>query len=153
MEVTAPVVTPSPAVNGPEDNLLDWHGIDWATCEENVRRLRQRIFKATQDGDLKKVRYLQRLMLRSRSNTLVSVKRVTQQSSGRETAGIDGERALTPKARGTLAAEIHRSSNPVCSRCRPSGTFRWRPWPPRSGMDYLFVECNNGCRAAAAAGR
>ncbi|MET8299065.1 reverse transcriptase domain-containing protein, partial [Streptomyces sp. NPDC005180] len=99
-------------MNGPEDDLLDWHGIDWATCEENVRRLRQRIFKATQDGDLKKVRNLQKLMLRSRSNTLVSVKRVTQQSSGRMTAGIDGERALTPKARGTLAAEIHRSSKP-----------------------------------------
>ncbi|QES51881.1 hypothetical protein DEJ50_32565 [Streptomyces venezuelae] len=28
------------------------------------------------------------------------------------TAGIDGERALTPKARGLPAAEIHRSSKP-----------------------------------------
>ncbi|XDO64567.1 reverse transcriptase N-terminal domain-containing protein [Streptomyces sp. RLB1-33] len=28
-------------------------------------------------------------MLRSRSNTLVSVKHVTQQSTGRKTAGID----------------------------------------------------------------
>ncbi|MFD7123940.1 group II intron reverse transcriptase/maturase [Streptomyces anulatus] len=116
MEVTTPVVMTSPAVNGPEDDLLDWHGIDWATCEENVRRLRQRIFKATQDGDLGKVRNLQKLMLRSRSNTLVSVKRVTQQSSGRKTAGIDGERALTPKARGKLATEIHRSSQPWKAR-------------------------------------
>ncbi|SDS60913.1 RNA-directed DNA polymerase [Streptomyces sp. TLI_053] len=104
------------AVNGPEDATLDWHGIDWAECEENVRRLRQRIFKATQDGDLKKVRNLQKLMLRSRSNTLVSVKRVTQQSSGRMTAGIDGERALTPVARGKLAAEVHRSSQPWKAR-------------------------------------
>ncbi|MGW4025009.1 reverse transcriptase N-terminal domain-containing protein [Streptomyces sp. NPDC005009] len=95
---------------------LDWHGIDWATCEENVQRLRQRIFKATQDGDLKKVRNLQKLMLRSRSNTLISVKRVTQQSSGRPIAGIDGERALTPKEKGLLAAEIHRSSNPWKAR-------------------------------------
>ncbi|MFF1690609.1 group II intron reverse transcriptase/maturase [Streptomyces sp. NPDC058254] len=106
----------SPAVNGPEDDLLDWHGIDWATCEENVRRLRQRIFKATQEEDWKQVRNLQKLMLRSRSNTLVSVKRVTQQSSGRMTAGIDGERALTPKARGELAAEIHRSPKPWKAR-------------------------------------
>ncbi|MET9619112.1 group II intron reverse transcriptase/maturase [Kitasatospora indigofera] len=104
------------AVNGPEDETLDWHSIDWVECEENVRRLRQRIFKATQDGDLKKVRNLQKLMLRSRSNTLVSVKRVTQQSSGRKTAGIDGERALTPAARGKLAAEIHRSSQPWKAR-------------------------------------
>lgn len=112
MEVTAPVATPAPAVNGPEDDLLDWHGIDWATCEENVRRLRQRIFKARQKEDWKKVRNLQKLMLRSRSTTLASVKRVTQLSSGRKTAGIDGERALTPKAGGTLATEIHRSSKP-----------------------------------------
>jgi RNA-directed DNA polymerase len=95
---------------------LDWHGIDRATCEENVQRLRQRIFKATQDGDLKKVRNLQKLMLRNRSNTLISVKRVTRQSSGRLIAGIDGERALTPKERGLLAAEIHRSSNPWKAR-------------------------------------
>nr|WP_280882375.1 reverse transcriptase N-terminal domain-containing protein [Streptomyces pseudovenezuelae] len=51
-------------------------------------------------------------MLRSRSNTLVSVKRVTQQSSGRKTAGIDGQRALTAEARGKLATDVHRSSKP-----------------------------------------
>jgi RNA-directed DNA polymerase len=112
MQDTAQVMTGAASVNGPEDEALDWHGIDWAECEDNVRRIRQRIFTATQAGDLNKVRNLQKLMLRSRSNTLVSVKRVTQQSSGRETAGIDGELALTPAARGKLAAEIHRSSQP-----------------------------------------
>lgn len=117
MEVTTSVGMSEPAANGPEDANLDWHGIDWATCEKNIRRLRQRIFKATQEGDLKTVRNLQKLMLRSHSNTLVSVKRVTQQSSGRKTAGIDGERALTPRARGRLAAEVHRSSKPW--RARP----------------------------------
>jgi len=116
LEDTAPAATPVAAVNGPEDGILDWHSIDWAGCEENVRRLRQRIFKATQEGDLKKVRNLQKLMLRSHSNTLVSVKRVTQQSRGRKTAGIDGERALTPKERGKLAAEVHRSSKPWKAR-------------------------------------
>ncbi|MEU0007993.1 reverse transcriptase N-terminal domain-containing protein [Streptomyces sp. NPDC006314] len=40
--------------------------------------MRQRVFKATQDGDLRKVRNLQKRMLGSRSNTLISVKRVTQ---------------------------------------------------------------------------
>jgi len=93
-------------VNGPEDYALAWHGIDWAAAEESVRRLRQRIFTAAQKGDLKQVRNLQKLMLRSHANTLVSVKRVTQQSAGRRTAGIDGERALTPKERGHLAAQV-----------------------------------------------
>ncbi|WP_435852842.1 reverse transcriptase N-terminal domain-containing protein [Streptomyces mirabilis] len=98
-------------VNGPEDSVIDWNSIDWVRREDEVRRLRRRIFKASQDGDLKKVRNLQKLMLRSLSNTLVSVKRVTQQSSGRKTAGIDGKIALTPKGRGELAAQIHGTSS------------------------------------------
>jgi RNA-directed DNA polymerase len=83
-----------------------WHSVNWPKAEGNVRRLRERIFKAAQEGDLKKVRNLQRLMLRSHSNTLVSVKRVTMLSAGRRTAGIDGERALDPAARGRLAKEM-----------------------------------------------
>jgi RNA-directed DNA polymerase len=34
-------------VNGPEDVVLDWDAIDWRYHEDNVRRLRQRIFTAT----------------------------------------------------------------------------------------------------------
>src|SRR5450759_5850880 len=30
-------------VNGPEDEPLDWHAVDWRAVEEDVRRLRQRI--------------------------------------------------------------------------------------------------------------
>ena len=33
-------------VNGPEDDLLDWDAIDWRPVEDDVRRLRQRIFTA-----------------------------------------------------------------------------------------------------------
>jgi RNA-directed DNA polymerase len=98
-------------VNGPEDVFIDWDAIDWRTCEDNVRRLRQRIFKAAQDGDLATVRNLQKLMLRSRSNTLVSVRQVTQRNAGRLTPGIDGEVALTSEARGEVAARVHRSAS------------------------------------------
>jgi hypothetical protein len=48
-------------VNGPEDETLDWDTIVWAVHEENVRRLRQRIFKATKEQDLATVRNLQRM--------------------------------------------------------------------------------------------
>src|SRR5450756_3217955 len=73
--------------NGPEGNDLDWHNIDWRQVEDDARRLRQRIFTATQAGDLKRVRSLQKLMLRSRANTLLSVRRVTEINAGRKTAG------------------------------------------------------------------
>jgi hypothetical protein len=50
--------------NGPEDDPAGWGAVDWRTAEETVRRLRQRIFTASQAGDLKWVRNLQKLMLR-----------------------------------------------------------------------------------------
>ena len=43
------------AVNGPEGETLDWDAVDWRQVEEDVRRLRQRIFAASQAGDLNKV--------------------------------------------------------------------------------------------------
>ena len=100
------------AVNGPEDATLDWHAVDWRACEESVRRLRQRIFAASKAGDLGRVRNLQKLMLRSRANTLLSVRRVTERNAGRLTAGVDGEVALTPEARMKLADRVQRQSEP-----------------------------------------
>ncbi|WP_433192195.1 reverse transcriptase N-terminal domain-containing protein [Nocardia sp. CA-107356] len=90
-------------VNGPEGNLLDWQSIDWRTVEGEVRRLRQRIFTATQAGDLKKVRNLQKLMLRSRANTLLSVRRVTEINAGRKTPGVDGRVVLLAQEKVELA--------------------------------------------------
>ena len=68
-------------MNGPEGDVLDWDAVEWRRVEGDVRRLRQRIFTAAQAGDLKRVRNLQKLMLRSRANALLSVRRVTEQST------------------------------------------------------------------------
>jgi RNA-directed DNA polymerase len=38
-------------VNGPEDATLSWEAVDWRHHEGNVRRLRQRIFTAAQEGN------------------------------------------------------------------------------------------------------
>ncbi|MET8682520.1 reverse transcriptase N-terminal domain-containing protein [Streptomyces sp. NPDC004647] len=77
-------------MNGPSGDAEFWASIDWRSEEESVKRLRQRIYRAARKGDLKQVRNLQKLMLRSRANALTSVRRVTQQSAGKKTAGIDG---------------------------------------------------------------
>ncbi len=98
-------------VNGPEDELLDWSQIDWDSAEKQVRRLRQRIFTASRAGDLKKVRNLQKLMLRSRSNTLVSVRRVTEVNAGRKTAGVDGKTALLAPQKAELAAWVQERAS------------------------------------------
>jgi hypothetical protein len=36
-------------VNGPEDEALGWDAVNWQLHEDNVRRLRGRIFKAAQE--------------------------------------------------------------------------------------------------------
>jgi RNA-directed DNA polymerase len=104
--------TSAAAVSGPDGPCEDWYQIDWRQAEREVRRLRQRIFTASRAGDLPRVRRLQRLMLRSRSNALVSVRRVTERNAGRLTAGIDGEVVTSPEAGLALADRIARGPDP-----------------------------------------
>jgi N-terminal domain of reverse transcriptase len=91
-------------VNGPEDEIIDWDALDWRRVEDAVRRLRQRIFTATQEGDLIRVRNLQKLMLGSRANALLSVRRVTELNAGRKTAGVDGRVVLAEWEKAEMAA-------------------------------------------------
>ncbi len=83
-------------VNGPEGDDLDWLSVDWHHVEDDVRRLRQRIFAASQAGDLNKVRSLQKLMLRSRANALLSVRRVTELNAGRKTSSARPSPSMWP---------------------------------------------------------
>ena len=104
------------------------------TVEDDVRRLRQRIFTASQAGDLKKVRNLQKLMLRSRANALVSVRRVTRASTlaARRRAST-GRSLLTSAGKAELADWVQH---------RP------RPWTAQPGQAGVHPE---GEREAAPA--
>jgi RNA-directed DNA polymerase len=104
-------------VNGPEDEVLDWDAVDWRQVQDDVRRLRQRIFTASKAGDLKRVRSLQKLMLRSRANALLSVRRVTEVNAGRKTAGVDGRVVLGGWEKAEMASWLQH------------GAAAWRPRP------------------------
>jgi RNA-directed DNA polymerase len=90
---------------GTKEPLQDWANINWKLVKKRVRNLRQRIYRTTQNGQWKKVKSLMKLMLRSYSNLLLSVRRVTQENKGKQTAGIDGQTALTQKDRVKMVRE------------------------------------------------
>jgi RNA-directed DNA polymerase len=116
--------------NGPEDADLGWNAVDWRAGEDRVRRLRQRIFAASQAGDHKRVRSLQKLLLRSRSNALVSVRQVTERNAGRLTPGVDGRIALSAADKERLVAEIQRPlrrARPVRRVFIPKANGKLRP--------------------------
>ena len=96
----------------------NWSTVKWRKANRIVRNLRQRIFKAAQENNLKKVRRLQRLLLRCYSNILLAVRRITQTNAGKHTPGVDKLVVKTPAARGLLVDIL--------------GKFiPWKPYPTR----------------------
>jgi RNA-directed DNA polymerase len=116
--------------NGPERST-EWQYVDWHTANRMVRNLRQRIFAATRAGEWKKVHSLQKLLMRSYSNRLVSVRRVTQVNPGRHTPGVDKVVIKTPEARGRLVDLLHHSqpwrARPVRRVYLPKANGKLRP--------------------------
>ncbi|MGI0483681.1 group II intron reverse transcriptase/maturase, partial [Geminocystis sp. CENA526] len=66
---------------------------------------RCRIFRARKLGQWKQLRRLQKLLIRSLSNLLLSVRQITQVNDGKQTAGIDKEVINTPAQRVKLVNE------------------------------------------------
>jgi RNA-directed DNA polymerase len=84
----------------------EWKDIDWKQIQKNVYRLQTRIFKAKRRDDTKQVHRLQKLLMKSRSAKLLSVRKVTQDNQGKSTAGVDGIKSLNPDQRFDLVDSL-----------------------------------------------
>ncbi len=111
----------------PARTPTDWNAIDWRTVTAYVRNLRRAIFRAAREGDLKKVRTLQRIMLNSHENRCEAVRRVTQVNRGKRTAGVDKVLVKTPTARGRLVDAL-------------AETQGWKPKPAKR----IYIPKANG---------
>ncbi|BAZ07499.1 group II intron reverse transcriptase/maturase [Calothrix sp. NIES-3974] len=88
------------------DAFLRWELTDWKKLERKVYKLQKQIYRASSRGDVKKVRRLQKTLMKSRSAKTLAVRRVTQDNQGKKTAGMDGIKALTPKERLDLVENL-----------------------------------------------
>jgi RNA-directed DNA polymerase len=83
-----------------------WDTLPWKKLQRQVFKLQKRIYQASQRGDTKTVRSLQRLLTKSWSARVLAVRKVTQENQGKRTAGVEGVKSLTPLQRLTLARTL-----------------------------------------------
>ncbi|MDJ0574968.1 MAG: reverse transcriptase N-terminal domain-containing protein [Xenococcaceae cyanobacterium MO_234.B1] len=65
--------------------MYKWNEINWRKLERNVFKLQKRIYKASRRDDVKTVRRLQKLLMKSWSTKCLAVRRVTQDNQGSAT--------------------------------------------------------------------
>ena len=87
-----------------------WESKPWKKFEKVVFRLQQRIYKASREGNERKVKKLQRLLLKSRSAKFLAVRQVIQLNAGKKTPGIGGKSSLNDAERIQLIKELQGKS-------------------------------------------
>lgn len=87
-------------------DTVEWNQINWRKVQKAVFKLQKQIFQAHVNGDVRKSRKLQRTLIKSYYNRLLSVRLVSQDNSGKKTAGVDRVKSLTPKQRLEMAQNL-----------------------------------------------
>jgi RNA-directed DNA polymerase len=103
---------------------LTWDDIVWSISYEKVRCIQKRIFKASQSGDIKRMWFLQKLLLRNPHAKLVAVHTVTTLNRGRKTAGIDKQIVTSSEDKLKLAQNLRLNGKANLVR---------RVWIPKPG--------------------
>ncbi|NEO15731.1 MULTISPECIES: reverse transcriptase N-terminal domain-containing protein, partial [unclassified Moorena] len=57
----------------------EWNQVNWRKLERTVFKLQKRIYQASQRGDVRVVRKLQKTLMKSWSGKMLAVRKVTQQ--------------------------------------------------------------------------
>lgn len=106
------------------NSKVEWKTVNWRKAEFAVFKLQKRIYRASQRGDVKLVRRLQKTMVKSWYARLLAVRRVTQENKGKNTAGVDGIKSLSPEQRLKLTENLKLDGKSKPTR---------RVWIPKPG--------------------
>ena len=106
--------------------MVEWGQLNWRKLEKVVYKLQKRIYKASQRRDVKAIRRLQKTLMKSWSAKCLAVRRITQDNTGKNTAGVDGVKSLSPKARFSLVKNLNLGSKVSPTR---------RVWIPKPGTE------------------
>jgi RNA-directed DNA polymerase len=112
--------------SGSLKNTEGWRSINWKKTERYVFKLQKRIYAASRNGNVKRVRKLQKTLMRSWSNRVLAVRQVTVENQGKKTAGVDGVKSLSPKARLDVAERLKLTGKSMPTR---------RVWIPKPGKE------------------
>lgn len=104
----------------------EWKNIPWKHIEKRVFKLQKRIYRAAKRGDVRVVHKLQKTLMQSWSARCLAVRQVTQDNTGKKTAGVDGKKSLTPKQRLTLVKNLR-----LTGKSKPAR----RIWIPKPGKE------------------
>lgn len=101
-----------------------WKDVQWALVRSTVFKWQREIYSASKKGDIKTVRKFQHRIMGSMDAKLLAVRRVTQDNTGKSTAGVDKVSKVPPNMRMELAASLR-----IPSKASPLR----RVWIPKPG--------------------
>jgi RNA-directed DNA polymerase len=113
------------------EDSQSWKDLPWKKFQRQLNQLQNRLFKAAEDQDTKKINSLQKLILISKAAHYLAVRQVTQLNTGKRTAGVDGKSSLNEKERMLLAKELREN---------------WGNWMPNKLKKFSILKKNGKLR-------
>jgi len=83
-----------------------WSNIKWNAIEKKVFCIQRKIYKYSKVDNQIQVHKLQKLLINSFDSKLLAVRKITQDNSGKKTAGVDGVKSISAQKRWKLARTI-----------------------------------------------
>lgn len=85
---------------------LAWKDVDWKLVHKRLSRQQRRVYKASKERNTAKVHALQRRIIGSLDARLIAVRRVTTENKERNTAGVDGQKAISNENKIKLVSKL-----------------------------------------------